>query len=1261
MNTTAPIFAGTSDMARLMRDFRWDRTPLGSPDAWPRSLQTVVRVMLTSRYAMWMGWGPELTFFYNDAYAAMTLGAKHPWALGRPSRDVWAEIWSQIGPRIDRVLKTGEATWDEALLLFLERNGYPEETYHTFSYSPLADDEGRIQGHLCVVTEETTRVIGERRLGVLHDVASSLAGTTAERELQRSLEAALGRHGHDLPFTLTYLLDADARIARLWASSGIAPGHAAAPAVIDAGDSSALWPVFEAARTGEPVVATLPPHIDHVPHGPWDRPATEALLLPIARQAQGQPAGVFVAGLNPFRQLDEACRSFLGLLVGQIAAGLATARAYDEERRRAESLAELDRAKTTFFSNVSHEFRTPLTLILGPLEDALGRPGARLEGAALESSYRNALRLLKLVNALLDFARIEAGRVQAKYAPTDLASLTSDLASVFRAAIESAGLGFAVDAPDLPEPVWVDRDMWETIVLNLLSNALKFTFAGEIRVRVRDEPGTAVLTVTDTGVGVPPEELPHLFERFHRVEETRARTHEGSGIGLALVSELVRLHGGTINAQSVQGSGTTFTVRIPLGSGHLPKEQLAVESGALPSASRARAFVEEALRWGSPPSGLAEPPEALAGSSHPRAGRVVLADDNADMRQYVTELLAPLCDVEAVADGEQALAALRREPADVLLTDVMMPVLDGLGLLRTIRSDPALRDLSVVMLSARSGEDARIEGLEAGADDYLFKPFSARELVARVTSQIALARARREAATERDRFRSLLMEIPAVVNFLRGEALVFEFAHPLAVRAVGGRPLAGRPVLEVMPEHEGQPFIEQLRHVYRTGEPVSGREALMRIARRPDGELEDTYWNYTYLPVRSASGEVEGVMTFDVDVTEQVLARKRLEEQAAELSHARHEAESATRAKDEFLAVLGHELRNPLAPILTALELLRLRGDRSREHEVIRRQVGHLTRLVDDLLDVARITRGKVDLTPRPIEIADVIVRALESVSPLLDERKHAVDVDVPHHGLTVLADGDRLAQIFVNLLTNAAKYSNPGSRIRVAARRDALHVEVSVRDEGVGISADMLGTIFDAFVQQPQTIERALGGLGLGLTIVKTLVEAHGGTIRARSEGPGRGSEFVIRLPAVEADGIISVDGGGLPAVTVPRRGRILVVDDSEDGAAMLQAALELLGYEADVAHDGVAALDLFVREQPDVALLDIGLPVMDGYELAARLRALARGDRRLLLVAITGYGQARDRARAIDAGFDRHLVKPIEFDRLEQMLDEFMPARHS
>ncbi len=376
---------------------------------------------------------------------------------------------------------------------------------------------------------------------------------------------------------------------------------------------------------------------------------------------------------SPRRALDEAYQTFFGLVAGQIAAAVSDAQAADAERRRAEALAEIDRAKTTFFSNISHEFRTPLTLMLGPIEDAVASSGtSESVREQLQLAHRNALRLLKLVNSLLDFSRIEAGRVQASFEATDLAALTSDLASTFRSAIERAGLEFNVDCSVLAQPAYIDREMWEKIVLNLLSNAFKFTLRGSVTVRLQAEGASAVLEVRDTGSGIPQHELPRLFERFHRVEGTVGRTLEGSGIGLALVQELVKVHGGTIEASSELGTGTAFRVRLPLGSAHLPRERIKAVSSQTSAALGAQAFVQEALRWsGSGNSEInARLPASVDGQRLPDqrfaatvGARVLVADDNADMRAYIHGLLAQLYVVECVADGERALAASRREAA----------------------------------------------------------------------------------------------------------------------------------------------------------------------------------------------------------------------------------------------------------------------------------------------------------------------------------------------------------------------------------------------------------------------------------------------------------------------------------------------------------------------------------------------------------------------------------------------------------------------
>lgn len=742
---------GGGALGRLVHEFDWAKTPLGPINEWPQSLRTVVRVLLTSRFAMWMSWGPELTFLYNDAYARMTLGKKHPWALGRRSQEVWEEIWDDIGPRIEKVLQSCEATWDEALLLFLERSGYREETYHTFSYSPLFGDDGETTGHLCVVTEETDRVIGERRLNTLRSLSAELNRTITEDDVLASVSRCLEENQKDLPFTLTYLFTEDGKQARLASQTGISAAHPAAPESIEF-EGDQIWPVAELLGGKDSVVVEdLNARFDSLPFGFWDKSPWRALLLPITSQAQDAPAGVFIAALNPYRPLDVSYAGFLSLVAGQIAASIANAHAYEIERKRAEALAEIDRAKTAFFSNVSHEFRTPLTLMLGPLQDLLARSQTHLTPTAkeqIELANRNGARLLRLVNTLLDFSRIEAGRVQAVYQATDLAGFTSELASVFRSATEKAGLRLVVDCPNLGEPVYVDRDMWEKIVLNLISNAFKFTFDGEIGVSIDRVGNFAELRVRDTGEGIPPEAVPRLFERFHRVPNTRSRTHEGTGIGLALVQELVKLHGGFIRVESTLGKGSTFVVSIPFGQNHLASGQLGGARSLTSTAVGAKPFVEEALRWLPDSSNNGDeflshellPVPCPPGSEAGVRPRILIADDNSDMRQYLARLLAEHYEIETVPDGQVAIEAARDRPPNLILSDVMMPGLDGFQLLEAIRKDERTRRIPVVLLSARAGEESRVEGMHAGADDYLIKPFSARELLARVSARLEIAR-----------------------------------------------------------------------------------------------------------------------------------------------------------------------------------------------------------------------------------------------------------------------------------------------------------------------------------------------------------------------------------------------------------------------------------------------------------------------------------------------------------------------------------------
>lgn len=791
------LFANGGEVGRVMETWEWSATAVGPPAHWSPTLRTLVRVVLTSRFPMWLGWGPELTFFYNDAYRRDTLGVKHPWALARPAWEVWAEIWADIGPRIEAVMRTGTATWDEALLLFLERSGYREETYHTFSYSPVSEADGRVAGMLCVVTEETDRVIGERRMSTLRQLASQLSGTRNEAEVFAAVAERVGENLRDLPFTLTYVFEPSGH-ARLACTTGVPAGHAAAPLEIGPGHSGWERAAAEVRRSGQAVlVEPLSRDFPDLPSGFWDVPAERAIVVPLSQQGQVAPAGLLVAGLSPYRDFDPAYSGFVELLAGQIAAGIASARAYEAERKRAESLAELDRAKTEFFSNVSHEFRTPLTLILGPAEDILNDdlgPLPDAQVARLEVVRRNARRLQRLVNDMLDFARIEGGRLRAETVATNLGELTRDIAMSFAPAISRAGLELRVECPDLDRPVLVDPDMWEKIVLNLLSNALKFTLKGEVTTSLRDLGDAVELSVADSGVGIPPDQLPFLFQRFHRVPVSAARSYEGTGIGLALVSELVRLHDGSISVESQEGRGSVFRVTVPYG------EKATGTPGAQRDSSR-QAYLDEALQWSrGPEQGTGTP---ALGAGRTSEAKVLVVDDNPDMREYLARLLSPFWVVRLAEDGQAALRLVREDRPDLVLTDVMMPGLDGFGLLQALRRDPETATLPVVFLSARAGEESAVEGLEAGADDYLVKPFSALELLARVRSNLELARLRNRDAAWRTTLVESLREGVAVME--AGGVITEVNAAFERILGYGRDELPYRPPFPWFPDPETEP------------------------------------------------------------------------------------------------------------------------------------------------------------------------------------------------------------------------------------------------------------------------------------------------------------------------------------------------------------------------------------------------------------------------------------------------------------------------
>lgn len=879
-STAAAIgwLAGGGEMGQRMRSLDWSQTHLGPIELWPQSLKTSVSICLASRFPIVMYWGPEYVVLYNDAYSTI-LGSKHPWALGQPCRDCWAEIWDTIGPMLQGVVNSGQATWSDDLQLLLKRHGYPEECYFSFSFSPIRIETGAVGGVFTAVMETTEKVIGERRLRTLRDLAARAVDANHEADAWRIAAMTLAQNLHDMPFSILCQVDRSDNAVRIVGTAGIGEAHPFCASLCTPGSSlhERLQLLASSRETLE--IQDLRDQEESLPQGAWQVKPESAVLLPVGEM--GEQRSILLAALSPHKALNDSYHTFFQLVAHQIAISVADARSHDQERQRIEALAELDRAKTAFFSNVSHEFRTPLTLMLGPLEDMLAARGfAAEQRESLELAHRSALRMLKLVNNLLDFSRIEAGRIEAAYEPIDLARFTAELASVFRSVIERAGMRLVVDCPPLSQTVYVDRDMWEKIVFNLLSNAFKYTFEGEIAVSLRQVDDAVELAVRDTGTGISADHLPHLFERFYRVEGARGRTFEGSGIGLALVQELAKLHGGTVGAQSHLNEGSTFTVSIPLDRDHLPAERVEAATNLVSTAVSGEAYVQEALRWlpGSDSTAEEIGVEASKCGDTQSSGsppRILLADDNADMREYVRRLLRGAYEVETAADGEAALTVARQRPPDLILADMMMPRLDGFGLLQAVRREEALRNIPVILLSARAGEESRIEAVEFGADDYLIKPFSARELQARVKSHLAMARVRQE-GRELERKLRLDAELLASIVASSDDAIVSKNLDGIitswnksaeGIFGYSAKEAIGQHITFIIPpdrRHEETQIIDRLRR----GERI---DHFHTIRVRKDGTSVDV--SLTISPIRDSSGRVIGASKVARDIT----AAKRAE------------------------------------------------------------------------------------------------------------------------------------------------------------------------------------------------------------------------------------------------------------------------------------------------------------------------------------------------------------------------------------------------
>jgi signal transduction histidine kinase/DNA-binding response OmpR family regulator len=1188
--------AGSGEMAERIRRFDWSATPLGPSGNWSVALRTTVGLMLANRFPMLLWWGPDYICLYNDAYIPV-LGLKHPDALGLPVRECWSEIWDILKPLVDTPFNGGPSTWLEDIELHIRRSGFTEETHFTVAYSPVPDatTPSGIGGVLATVHEISQKVVAERRVSILRDLGTEAAGNTAEDVCDVAAQA-LARHSKDVPFALLYLIDSDGKQARLAGAAGTEPGKGASPRVVslDPACAEQIWP-FAAAVRGEDVVEVtkLPSLFEATPAGPWEEPLHTAVVLPLRSAKANEPFGLLVGGVSSRLKFDDQYKSFYELAANQIATAIANARAYEEERKRAEALAEIDRVKTAFFSNVSHEFRTPLTLMLGPLEELKRELGGTPDSQSsapyrqVDLVQRNGLRLLKLVNTLLDFSRIEAGRVRAVYEPVDLSAFTAELVSVFRSAVEKAGLQLNIDCPPMSEPAYIDREMWEKIVLNLVSNAFKFTFDGGIEVKLRDTATYFELTVRDTGTGIPAVELPKLFERFHRVAGARGRTHEGSGIGLALVQELVRLHGGAVVAESTYGEGTTFRVRIPPGASHLPQAQIGAARTQAPTAIGAEPFIEEALRWlpdtrfdderavFDAPAG-----DETEGESAGRP-RILLVDDNADMRDYVQRLLGTRYDVQVAEDGEAALMAIEKRRPDLVLSDIMMPRLDGLGLLTQLRSNPRTSTLPIILLSARAGEESRVEGLQTGADDYLIKPFTARELLVRVAAHLQMARIRRNATKAAEaseaRLAAVLQQLPVGVGMT-------DQSGRLVVSNAAMRHFAP----ELIPSRDAK-----RRHRWRAWAPDGsalepsewpGARALRGETVVPGIEMllvEDDgqeIWNLvSTAPMRDAADAVIGAVVVVQDIGE----RKRAEE-----------------TQRLLVAELNHRVKNTLANVQAiAHQTLRRTQDPAEFAKGFTGRIQSLSRVHTML---SSTTWQGVDL--RDLVRDQLLAGAVDETRITAWGPPVHLDAQLALHAALMLHE----------LGTNAIKYG------ALSAANGIVTISWSVADAVLALRWEERG---GPAVRAPAT-------RGFGRTLIEQSAKGEGGEALMSIEAEG--VVWNIKLPLGEHQPVKPLAaqfvGRAAPeAATAIKKNasrlagkRLLVVEDEALVALDIVAALE--SASADVvgtASTAKEALNIIDATSLDGALLDANLRGHPVDEIAAALVA-----RNIPFLFVTGYG---------------------------------------
>jgi PAS domain S-box-containing protein len=1289
------FLAGGGEMGGLIRAYDWSATPLGPATSWSPALRTVIRLMLANRLPMLLWWGPQYISIYNDPYIPV-LGNKHPWGLARPVSECWQEIWEVLKPLIDTPFHGGPATWNEDIVLVINRYGFNEETHWLIAYSPVPDETvpSQIGGVLATVHEVTAKVLSERRMTALRDLKSHPSDAKTAAVACTAAAATLVAHSSDIPFALLYLTDADGRHARLAATAGVDADQDVGAQLVDLDVKDPTWSLAEARQTMRPQIVTdLRTRLSHVPPGPWPDPPTSAVTLPIASGRPREPAGFLVAGVSSRLRLDDAYRGFLELVAAQIATTIGNARVYEEEKQ-AEAAQRASEERQTFLLKLSDALRADTSA------DGIGALATRMlaehlavdrcwisrfsrdKGLAWLGPQYHAAALAPLNGeyCLADFPDAMQQDQERSPAVKDVQN-DPELSELDKASIGGMDVGAymaAILSKRERDYIWsifvamrLPRN-WSQSEMRLLEEVTERTWAAIERATAEAALATELDAMT---------RLRELSDRLLTAVDLPTALGE-------VLDTAITLHAadqGTIQVYDATADVLQFAAYrgfAPVALAAIPIIDrdfhstcaVALRTGQRVVAADIRAdpqFVDHAATAAA--LGYRAAISSLLTTRQGECQGVLTVQFRqphvpTERELWLADLYAPLAahlierqrGADALRASEQRLRAMADQlpNAAVFMLDpelrYQLAAGNGLAATGLIPTDIEGKTLAEVVPAeaaaetdanyrrALAGEPFQVEHTSGGRH-FVTHGAPLRDMDGTVTAALAVSyditdrkRVEAELRDSEERFRMVADNMSQLAwTCDRLGNVTWYNKRWLDYTGLTFETMKGWDWSIVQHPDHLERVVASVKLSAETGEPWEDIFPL----RGSDGVYR--WFLSRALPIRDSEGRIIRWFGTNTDISEQRQLEQALKE--------------ADRHKDEFLATLAHELRNPLAPIRNGLQIMRLAPHDAealvQARGMMERQLGHMVRLIDDLLDLNRVSRGKVELRQERVSLLKVIQQAVETSRPLIEAGRHDLTLDVRPDPIYVKADPLRLAQVFANLLNNAAKYTEQGGRVTLTLTQHGGQAVVSVRDNGVGIPAHMLAKIFDVFTQVERSLDKTQGGLGIGLSLVKKLVEMHGGSVEAKSEGYGMGSEFSVRLPVVPAlAGEPQDEFVDTKTVPSPRR-RILVVDDNRDSANSLSMLLRIMGNDAQTAHDGLEALDVGAAFEPDVILLDIGMPKLDGYETARRIRQQAWG-KNVVLVAQTGWGQAGDKQRSQEVGFNFHMVKPVDPLALEKLL---------